>query len=479
MSTTEHTPDTDLPIETRRLVGWSRTTPIDGQVLETNDVEVIAKAVARVADDNSDKPTYLQRGIIARGLGRSYNESAQNSGGLTVDMTRINRIHTIDGETGIVDVDAGVSLDQLMQTALPFGLWVPVLPGTRQVTIGGAIAHDIHGKNHHSQGSFGNHVTEITLLVADGRILTLTPGGSADDADGELFWATVAGIGLTGIILRAKIQMKRTESAYFIADTAQTASLQETLDLHLSDGFEDGYEYASGWFDTISAPPKLGRGTFSRGNLARLDELPEKYRKDPLSFNNKPLITFPDVFPRGLANKLSFSLVGEAYYRIGPPSEGKVKNLAQFYHMLDVFGDWNNAYGRGGGFAQYQFIVPTGNETEFTRLIEDIQASGHVSFLNVIKLFGDGNQAPLSFPFKGWNVCLDFPIKGGLAQFLNELDARVMAMGGRLYTAKDSRTSAANFHQMYPEIDSWIATRRRIDPTGVFMSDMGRRLELN
>ena len=123
--------------------------------------------------------------------------------------------------------------------------------------------------------------------------------------------------------------------------------------------------------------------------------------------------------------------------------------------------------------------MPTGNVDEFTRLIEDIQSSGHVSFLNVIKLFGDGNQAPLSFPFKGWNVCLDFPIKAGLAQFLNELDARVMAMGGRLYTAKDSRTSAASFHAMYPEIDSWIATRRSIDPTGVFMSDIGRRLELN
>lgn len=189
-------------------------------------------------------------------------------------------------------------------------------------------------------------------------------------------------------------------------------------------------------------------------------------------------MTFPDVFPRGLANKLSFSLVGEAYYRMGPPSEQKVKNLAQFYHMLDVFGGWNNAYGRGGGFAQYQFIVPTGNEPEFIRLIEDIQSSGHVSFLNVIKLFGEGNRAPLSFPFKGWNVCLDFPVKRGLAEFLNGLDRRVMAMGGRLYTAKDSRTSAASFHAMYPQVDQWRATRRAIDPTGVFMSDMARRLDL-
>ncbi len=394
-------------------------------------------------------------------------------------MTMLKRIHSIDDATGVVDLDAGVSLDELMAVALPFGLWVPVLPGTRQVTIGGAIAHDIHGKNHHSAGTFGKHVLEITLLVADGRILTLTPGGSSDDPAGELFWATVAGIGLTGIILRAKVQMKRTESAYFIADTATTNSLDETIALHLEDGFEDGYEYASGWFDSISKPPKLGRGSFSRGNLARLDELPAKLRKDPLKFNGKPLVTFPDVFPNGLANKFDFSIVGEAYYRMGSNKTGQVKNLAQFYHILDMFGEWNRAYGRTGGFTQYQFIVPTGNEDEFKKIIADVQASGHVSFLNVIKLFGEGNQAPLSFPFRGWNVCLDFPVKRGLGEYLNELDRRVMAMGGRLYTAKDSRTSAQNFHAMYPQIDSWIATRRKIDPTGVFISDMARRLELD
>ncbi|MFT4126881.1 MAG: FAD-binding protein, partial [Gordonia sp. (in: high G+C Gram-positive bacteria)] len=141
-----------LPISTRKLVGWSRTTPIDGHVLSSPYPEVIAEAVARVADDNADKPAYLRRGVIARGLGRSYNESAQNSGGLTIDMTPLQRIYAVDAESATVDVDAGVSLDTLMQAALPYGLWVPVLPGTRQVTVGGAIAHDIHGKNHHSQG---------------------------------------------------------------------------------------------------------------------------------------------------------------------------------------------------------------------------------------------------------------------------------------------------------------------------------------
>ncbi|WP_026303809.1 FAD-binding oxidoreductase [Jongsikchunia kroppenstedtii] len=469
----------DLPIETRRLVGFSRTTPINGHVLSTPDVDLIAKAVAQVADDNADKPDYLKRGVIARGLGSSYNESAQNVGGLTIDMTRLRRIHSIDDETGIVDVDAGVSLDALMAAALPFGLWVPVLPGTRQVTVGGAIAHDIHGKNHHSQGTFGQHVLEIALLVADGRVLTLKPGGSPDDKDGSLFWATVAGIGLTGIVLRAKIQMKRTESAYFVADLATTNSLDETIDLHLQDGFEDGYEYASGWFDSISPAPKLGRGSFSRGNLAKYDELPEKFQKDPLKFDYKPLITFPDIFPVSVMNKLSFQVIGEAYYRMGANKTGLIKSLPAFYHMLDVFGGWNNAYGRGGGFAQYQFIVPTGNEDEFKKLISHIQASGHVSFLNVIKLFGDGNQAPLSFPFKGWNVCLDFPIKRGLHEFLTDMDQRVMEMGGRLYTAKDSRTTAENFAKMYPQLDEWKAVRTAIDPNNVFVSDMARRLELD
>ncbi|MGV9825126.1 FAD-binding protein [Gordonia sp. NPDC003429] len=469
----------DLPLETRTLEGWSRTTPTVGKVLSTPDVELIAKAVAEVADRESDKPDYLKRGVIARGLGRSYNESAQNSGGLTIDMTPLSKIHSLDEETGIVDVDAGLSIDDLMKFVVPRGFWVPVMPGTRQVTIGGAIAHDIHGKNHHATGAFGDHITEMQLLVADGRVLTITPEGSADDPDGSLFWCTVAGIGLTGIILRVKIALKRTETAYFLADTFTTKNLDETIDLHLGQRYEDGFEYASGWFDTISGGSKLGRGSFSRGNLAKFDELPEKLKKDPLRFDVKPLVVLPNVFPRGLDNKLDFSLIGELYYKMGSNKRGVIESLPQFYHPLDLIGNWNNAYGRGGGFTQYQFIVPTGNEPEFKQIITDIQASGHISFLNVIKLFGDGNpRAPLSFPFKGWNVCLDFPLRKGLAEFLNEMDKRVMAIGGRLYTAKDSRTSAENFHAMYPQIDNFIAKRREIDPDNVFVSDMARRLQL-
>jgi decaprenylphospho-beta-D-ribofuranose 2-oxidase len=449
----------------RRLTGWGRTAASVARVLSTPDPEEIVKAVVRAAQEPG-------RGVIARGLGRSYGDNAQNGGGLVIDMTACNRIHSISAETNIVDVDGGVSLDQLMKAALPFGLWVPVLPGTRQVTIGGAIACDIHGKNHHSAGSFGDHVRSMDLLTADGRVRTLTPDGD----DSALFWATVAGNGLTGIILRASIAMTPTETAYFINDGDNTADLDETIAYH-SDGSEADYTYSSAWFDAISPPPKLGRAAITRGRLALRDELPAKLARDPLKFDAPQLMTVPDIFPNGLMNKLTLSTIGELYYRRGGHYRGKVQNLTQFYHPLDLLGEWNRGYGPAG-FSQYQFLIPLTAVEEFKAIIVDIQASGHYSALNVFKVFGPNNRAPLSFPMAGWNVAMDFATKPGLGELLDDLDRRVFQFGGRLYTAKDSRTTAQMFHAMYPRIDEWIAVRRKIDPDGVFMSDMARRLEL-
>ncbi len=463
-------------LQQKSLYGWGRTSPSTAQVLATPDVEEIAAAVARVADENSTLPEAKRRGVIARGMGRSYGDPAQNGGGLVIDMTPLNRIHSIDPDTGIVDVDAGVTLDQLMKAALPYGLWVPVLPGTRQVTIGGAIGPDIHGKNHHSAGSFGDHVLSMELLVADGRVLHLEPEGETS----ELFWATVGGMGLTGIILRARIQMTFTETAYFISDTDRTDTLDETIAIH-SDGSEVNYTYSSAWFDAISAPPKTGRSTISRGSLATLDQLKEyapKLAKDPLKFNAPQLMTVPDIFPSWTMNKLTLMAIGEAYYFMGKPSRNDIKNLTQFYQPLDLIGEWNRGYG-DAGFLQYQFVVPTDAVEPFKDIIYQIQSSGHYTALNVFKLFGEGNRAPLSYPMKGWNVCVDFPIRPGLNEFLDRLDDQVMEFGGRLYLAKESRTSAEKFHAMYPGMAGWLETRRAIDPTGVFASDMSRRLELN
>lgn len=462
------------------LHGWGRTAPTRAQVLSTEDLDTIVEAVKQVADDNADKPDHLKRGVIARGMGRSYGDPAQNAGGLVIDMQRFNKIHSIDPDNALVVVDGGVTLDQLMKAALPYGLWVPVLPGTRQVTIGGAIGPDIHGKNHHSAGSFGNHVVSMDLLVASGEILTLKPEGSEDDPDGELFWATVGGMGLTGIIVHATIRMTKTETAFFIADGDLTSNFDETIEFH-ADGSEANYTYSSAWFDAISPEPKLGRAAISRGSLATLDELKElapKLAKDPLKFSAPQLITVPDIFPNFTMNKLTMQAVGQAWWLKSGEYRGQVQNLTQFYQPLDLIGEWNRGYG-SRGFLQYQFVVPREATSELKSIVRSIQASGHYSALNVFKLFGEGNRAPLSFPMPGWNICVDFPIKPGLGHFLDELDKRVLDFGGRLYLAKESRTSAEKFHQMYPQMQSWLNTRNEIDPTGVFASDMSRRLELH
>jgi decaprenylphospho-beta-D-ribofuranose 2-oxidase len=313
----------------------------------------------------------------------------------------------------------------------------------------------------------------MELLTADGKVRTLTPDGP----ESELFWATVAGIGLTGIILRAKIRMTRTETAYFKADIQRTANLDETLEL-VTDGSENNYTYSSGWFDSMSRGKKLGRAAFQRGSLAKLDELPPKLRADPLRFNPGQLATLPDVFPNGLANKLSFTAIGELYYRkTAKNARDQIQSLTAFYHPLDLFGEWNRAYG-SKGFLQYQFSTPLNAHDDLRRIIQKVADSGHVSFLNVFKQMGDGNPAPLSFPHPGWMVCLDFPIKSGLSEFCQELDDDVLELGGRLYTAKDSRTSAGVFAQMYPRLDEWRKIRASVDPEGVFASDMSRRLKL-
>ncbi|MDQ3402395.1 MAG: FAD-binding oxidoreductase [Actinomycetota bacterium] len=449
--------------ETRTLTGWGRTAPSTALVTRPASAEQVIAAVGSAGE----------RGVIARGLGRSYGDPAQNAGGLVVDMNGLNRIHSIDADTGLAVLDAGVNLDQLMRAALPFGLWVPVLPGTRQVTIGGAIGSDIHGKNHHSAGSFGNHVRSLDLLTADGRVRRLTPDG----ADADVFWATVGGMGLTGIILRATIALKHVESAYFVVDTDRTADLDETLAL-FADGSDDTYDYSMAWFDSISTNGKLGRAVFSRGSLATLDELPTKLRVNPLKFDAPQLLRLPDVFPNGLANKLTFRALGEAWYRKAPKkARGQIQNLTAFYHPLDLFGEWNRAYG-SHGFIQYQFIVPVHADAALRDIVRRIAESGHVSFLNVLKRMGEGNAAPLSFPQPGWTITVDFPVAVGLHEFCADLDDLVLAAGGRLYLAKESRTAPDTFQRMYPRLDEWRKVRDSVDPDGLFISDQSRRLRL-
>ena len=446
---------------TQLLHGWGRTAPTAATVVTARSVDDVVAAVTGAGP----------RGIVARGLGRSYGDPAQNAGGRVLLMTGLDTIHAIDAQACTVDVDAGVSLDTLMRAALPHGLWLPVLPGTRQVTIGGAIGADIHGKAHHVAGSFGNHVEAMTVVTADGEVRELTPDGPGS----ELFWATVAGMGLTGVVVRARLRLHRVETAYFTVDTEQIDNLDELM-ARQSTGDEEYAESVS-WFDAVTTGAHFGRGLLTRANHTTLAELPPKLRADPLKFDAPQLLTVPDVFPPGMLNKVTGKLFSEVWYRKSPTRAGAIQNITQFLHPLDVVGEWNRGYGPRG-FVQYQFVVPPERGDVVRGVLERMTAAGQVSALNVLKRFGAGNRAPLSFPMPGWTLAVDIPVGRGLGRLCDELDELVLDAGGRLYLAKESRTTPAAIRRGYPRLDEWRAVRDAVDPKHVFASDMSRRLEL-
>jgi decaprenylphospho-beta-D-ribofuranose 2-oxidase len=455
-----------IPQPLVELHGWGRTA---GTVTHLAAIDSVADAVSAL---RTSRP---QRGVVPRGLGRSYGDAAQNAGGTTLDLTRMNRILSVDAvsEPPTVTVQAGVSLDALMRALLPFGLWVPVLPGTRQVTIGGAIAADVHGKNHHTEGSFGNHVVSLDLLMADGEVRTMTPHGDTE----RIFWATIGGMGLTGAVLTATVALQRTETAYFMVDTDRCTDLDDLMS-RMSTG-DDAYTYSVAWFDAVTRGKHLGRAVLTRGNKARLSDLTPKLRRgDPLRFVAPSFGTIPEIFPNRVVNRATAKAFSEFWYRKAPKHRvGEVQNITQFFHPLDIVAEWNRVYGPHG-FLQYQFVVPFEADEVFRRCVRMIVESGHLSCLNVLKRFGPGNPAPLSFPMPGWTLTVDLPIEHGLDRLCDALDEQVISAGGRVYLAKDSRLSAGAFRKMYPRLDDFLAVRREVDPDGIFHSDLARRLEI-
>ena len=445
-----------------QLSGWGRTSPTVAQVLRPRTREQVAEAVAGAGP----------RGIIARGLGRSYGDPAQNGGGRVLDLTGMNRILDVDLEQGLAVVEPGVSLQQLMQAMLPFGYFVPVTPGTRYVTVGGAIASDIHGKSHHADGSFAQHVVSLDLLLADGSVRTLTP-----ETEPELFWATAGGMGLTGVVLRATLRMLPVETSRILVETKRVADLDEAME-RMAETDAD-YRFSVASLDNLATGPSLGRGWVESGNFATREQLPAKLRADPLAFNPKPLAKVPDLFPSGLLNRRTIRLMNEANFRRAPKSaHPHLATIGGFFHPLDAIGDWNRVYG-GAGFLQYQFVVPFDAASTLRRIVERVAVQGAPSFVTVLKRFGPASPGYLSFPTEGWTLTYDFPTGiPGLAGLLRWMDRQVLDAGGRLYLAKDSRMSAADVEAMYPRIEAFRKARAEADPHGVFVSDQSRRLSL-
>ncbi|MCF8526765.1 MAG: FAD-binding oxidoreductase [Candidatus Nanopelagicales bacterium] len=452
----------DSPLSLREgeqtLTGWGRTAPSAGIVRRVRTVDDIRAAISDAGP----------RGILARGLGRSYGDAAQSGGASILDLSAMNRIE-LDPATGTAHVGAGASLDSVMRALVPHGWFVPVTPGTRMVTVGGAIAADVHGKNHHRDGTFGSHVETMTLVDGRGEVHVVDRESSP-----EAFWATVGGMGLTGIVTQATFDLIPITSSRISVDTERTSSLDDVMDRMITG--DDAYRYSVAWVDSVHPS---GRGVLTRGDHASADQLAGKAAQAPLEFEPKVLATAPPIPTNGLVNPLTMRAFNEAWFRKAPKQRtGELQTIAEFFHPLDIVQDWNRVYGPSG-FLQYQFAVPDSAGELVGRALAALRGVGALSALTVLKRFGAANPGPLSFPQPGWTLAVDVPAGvDGLGVVLDQLDDEVLAAGGRLYLAKDSRMSPAMMAATYPRLSEWQRHRDALDPQGVFTSDLARRLSL-
>ena len=452
-----------MPTPSRaHLWGWGRTNPT-----VADDITVDAHALVAALKEAGP------RGALARGLGRSYGDAAQNGGGLIVRLAPGGGDVVLDPATGMATVGAGVSIDELLRIIVPRGFFIPVTPGTRFVTIGGAIASDIHGKNHHVDGSIGNHIESVTMMLADGSTVAMGP-----DHTPALFWATVGGMGLTGVMLDATIRLLPIETSRMRVDTSRVADV-DALFATMSDG-DDDVRYSVAWIDLVAKGRHLGRSVLSRGEHAVLGDLDAKQAAAPFAYGPHQLIAVPPLVPpMGVLNHASIAAFNECWFRKTPKHRvGEIQGIGAFFHPLDLVGSWNRLYGKRG-MVQYQFVVPFGEEDAMRTVVERLSASGAASFLAVLKRFGAANPAPLSFPRAGWTLALDVPAASrGLGDLLHGLDRVVLDAGGRHYFAKDAHMTPDAVRRGYPRLDEWKAIRNEVDPHGVFQSDLGRRLGL-
>ncbi len=450
--------DTRAP-EHRLVTGWGRTTATTADVTRPRSAgEVLGLLRSRSA-----------RGTIARGLGRSYGDPALNAGGTVLDMTGLGRVLAVDPDVGEVRVEAGASIDLLARVLLPTGWFLPVTPGTRSVTVGGAIATDVHGKNHHLAGSFGCHLRSIRLALADATVREVSPG-----RDPDLFWATVGGMGLTGVVLEATLRLLPVPSAWMAVTTERCGDLDGLL---AALQVADRHSYSVAWIDLMTTGPRAGRGVVTSAEHAAVEDLPRRVRRRADELGRPARLRVPGWCPTGLLNPLSIAAFNEAWFRRAPsrPTQD-LQPIGRYLHPLDGVRDWNLLYG-ARGLLQHQCVVP--DESALRRLLDRIRGSRVPAFLAVLKRLGAADPAPLSFPRPGWTLAFDAPgAEHGIAELLDDLDDLVAAVGGSVYLAKDARMRPELLPTFYPRLDQWRAVRERVDPGRVLVSDQARRLGL-
>jgi decaprenylphospho-beta-D-ribofuranose 2-oxidase len=471
MSAIELTRSVPLRATERSLTGWGRTRASRARVLEPRSEQDVLEAL--------DAGHRRAGGVIARGAGRSYGDAAQNAGGDVLDMTALRRILSIDRERRLVSAEAGATVAELLAALAPHGLMLPVVPGTRHVTLAGAIASDIHGKNHHRDGGMARHVASLTLCTPTGELLETSP-----DNDPELFYATVGGMGLTGVIVQATVRAEAL-THFVVEDSDRTNSLEETLALMTAD---DPHRYSVAWLDLLASGSRTGRAIVSRS-----DPLPGEGAEAPPQRPKpsarqarqagmqlrKPVLDVPRRFPGLLLQPAGVRAFNSIRWHSAPRSErGRALALAPYFFPLDVVGEWNRLYGRGG-LVQYQFVVPAGQQDALMACFELIRRRRLPVYLAVFKRLGASFGGPLSFPLEGWTLAADLPAAApGLGPALDELDQLLAGCGGRVYLSKDSRLRPDVLRVMYPQLERFHAQRARVDPEGVLRSDLARRLGL-
>ena len=409
--------------------------------------------------------------IIARGLGRSYGDAALNAQGAVVLSERLDRLLAFDETSGLLTADAGVSLASILEVFVPRGWFLPVTPGTKFCSLGGAIAADVHGKNHHRDGTLSAHVESLSLRLADDSELQCSPTEHA-----ELFWATVGGMGLTGIISRVQLRLMPLPSAYMQVQHHGAANLEAILAMLADPAYDARYSVA--WIDCLASGAQLGRSVLMRGEHMEAAALPAAYAADPYRVSHRQLARLPIDLPSWLLNPFTIRSFNQLYYSLQAKKGSFISHYNSFFYPLDVLGDWNRMYGQRG-FSQYQCVFPSESAgVGLQQVLEALSRSRRASFLAVLKRFGAQGEGLLSFPREGYTLALDIPIAAGLGDLLAELDAMVIAHGGRVYLAKDAFLQPQSLPLMYPRLEAWRAIKQRYDPEQRFSSDLGRRLGL-
>ncbi len=406
----------------------------------------------------------LDRPCLARGLGRAYGDAALNSAGDVVITDRLNRLLRWEGDR--LTVEAGISLGEILAIIVPRGYFLPVVPGTQFVSVGGSIAADIHGKNHHVDGTFANHVESMTLCLADGSRVEVSRRKKRD-----LFWATVGGMGLTGIIEQATLRLRPVETPLILASCETTTDLEDTVTRLLDESRTEEYRVA--WVDALAHGRSFGRGAVLRGRHATAVQARNSHLGPPKLAVEVPFA--PPISPLNRWTMGAYSAFTYHKYRLQPGEA--LQHFEPFFFPLDGFLNWNRLYGPRG-FIQYQMTLPL-ELAPVQYILETLRDRGHPPFLVVLKDFGAANPSPLSFPQPGFTMAIDIRVADGLFELLDELDRWVADLDGRIYLAKDARLKPEMFRAMQPKLNAFLEIKQRVDPDQRFCSDLSRRLGIH